>query len=89
MAEGDFKTRVAPGLEKDLIDQAKLDEAIKLGQTKTKYIKMAASGSTPLVSQNASTFEDGKRLAMANLVAKGGEYIKRAAAERRMAIYGE
>jgi hypothetical protein len=83
MAEGKFKELVAPELEKDLVSQAKIDAAIKLGQKRTKKVNITAQA-----SQDAQTFAEAESLAVADLMAKGGDYIHRAAAERRMALYG-
>lgn len=84
MANSDFYSRIAPELQADLISQAQLDKAIKLGAKSSKTVSMTAQA-----SRNEATFSEASRLALADLTAKEVRYIKAAAARRRMALYGE
>lgn len=84
MASDEFDTRLAQTFERDIVNQAKLDAAIRLGKSRGKAVNISAQA-----SQDEAVFEAAQSLGIADLVTKQGEYIKRAAAARRRALYGE
>lgn len=84
MAQGDFDSHIAPGLGRDIANPNNIAKAIRLGKKSTsKAVSMTAQA-----SQDAAVFEEAQALALADLASKQGEYIRRAAAARRRALYG-
>lgn len=85
LAQNKFETQIAPGLAKDIADPAAIGRAIALGRRKmTKNVSITAQA-----SQDAAVFEEAKQLGLTQLEAVEKEYIRRAAARRRRALYGE
>lgn len=84
MAGDQFDTVIAPELERDLVSQAKVDNAIKLGLSKSKSVNITAQA-----SKDESTFAAAMAMGQAELDAKATSYIRKAAAARRMNLYGE
>lgn len=83
-AQGHFDKDIAPTLSKDLIDQAGMNAAIKLGGKATvKNFSVAAQA-----EKNATTFAEAETLAKRKLKANQEKYIN-AAAARRFELYGE
>lgn len=82
LASGTFDQKIAPGLEADLVDRAKLDAAIRLGNMAAKHFSIGAAP-----AHNARTYADAEAMAIAKLADNQAKYINQAAARRRI-IYG-
>lgn len=85
LAQDAMDSKIIPTLERDLINEASINKAIKIGKTtRSKPVNMSAQAST-----DHAAFEAAMAQGITDLAAKQGDYIKRAAAARRRALYGE
>lgn len=85
LAQDAMDSKIIPTLERDLINEASINKAIKIGKTtRNKPVNMSAQAST-----DHAAFEAAMAQGITDLAAKQGDYIKRAAAARRRALYGE
>lgn len=85
MAQNDLENQIIPTLEQDLISEANVSKAIKLGKnSRTKNVSINAQA-----SEDQAVFDAAMEQGIADLAAKQGDYIRRAAAARRRALYGE
>lgn len=84
LAQNEFAQRIAPTLRQDLVSESKLNAAIRMGnRSRGKTVNITAQA-----SQDQAAFQEAQRLGLADLETKQGEYIRRAAAARRRALYG-
>lgn len=84
LAQDEFAQRIAPTLQADLVSEAKINKAIKMGgRTTGKSVNITAQA-----SRDEATFNAAMAMGLTDLEAKQGEYIRRAAAARRRALYG-
>lgn len=84
MAGDKFDSAIAPELEKDLVNQSKIDASIKRGQSRGKTMNITAQP-----AKDKSTFDAALAAAQADLDARQTSYIRKAAAARRLDLYGE